>query len=56
MLNNMACTARFKLWFRERIFATRISERIVLRMNDRNVEEVVCGRRGNKVFKSLEER
>ena len=53
MPKSIACTARFSLWFLVRKFAVRISERMVLRMLDRRVDEVVLGRRGKRVCKSL---
>lgn len=52
---SIACTARLSLWFFVRRFAVRISERIVLRMNARSVDEVVRGRRGNRHLRSLDE-
>jgi hypothetical protein len=50
---SIACRARLSLWFLVRIFADRISRRIVLLMKTRRVDEVVRGRRGRRLPRRL---
>lgn len=50
ILNNIAWTARLSLWFLDRMFAPRMSERMVLRMKARKVDDVVRGRSGKRDF------
>jgi len=46
MLKSIACTARLSLWFFDRILALRMSDKIVLRIKARRMDEVVRGSRG----------
>lgn len=50
---SIACTARLSLWFLVRKLAVRMSDRIVLRINPRRVDDVVLGSRGNRVCSKL---
>ena len=53
MPNNIVCTARFNLWSLVRILAVRMSDKMVFRMKERSDDDVVRGRSGKRVFKSL---